>query len=645
MKKTLLFCFALAITISTSAQHFTVKNPDQVVKAPIKITKEPIGAKKTIKKTVNPRMQTAKGSKAVNVISIGNAANAYGFYNGGRSATSVNDSINVITFTHRSTTSPGSGYLRYDISKDGGLTWDVNLGPIYNPDAVTHFDARYPNGMIYNPPGNSVAGNAYLAYFAPTLDGSNANWGGYCHGVYKLDTSVAATQNSMASHGAYRQAVNPTFTMTQKGVAFAVDDARIDGIGTAYTDSLIITKGTWNGTSNDFVYTQSLLYFPTSVVASGDSASVADIKISFAPDGMTGYISLISHHDTALISDEGYYPIVFKTTDGGSTWSAPIDINLSAIASIYSDNFLSDAELASYFNPPVPARNEIPYRTSFDHNIAVDANGNPHICITVAIGAGNAFTVPSAGFKGIFDVYSLDGGATWDATLLSRTMNMRGEFGGISEDNRPMATTNMTGTKIFFTWLDTDTNLFPGIGNAQPDIWFRAKDISTPMKSTVAYNVTQYTAIDGEAYMGSISRYVFQSGTTYSIPLVAQEMDVTDPAQPVQYKYIQGFEVSDSDFYINPGIKDMPNTEINVSQNYPNPFNDFTLIDIYLDRSAELSITVYNIMGQKVLSNELGKRSNGKHIIKIDSGNLESGIYFYTVTADNVQVTKKMIVQ
>lgn len=82
-----------------------------------------------------------------------------------------------------------------------------------------------------------------------------------------------------------------------------------------------------------------------------------------------------------------------------------------------------------------------------------------------------------------------------------------------------------------------------------------------------------------------------------------------------------------------------------VSQNFPNPFSGMTEVTISLDRRTTLSLDVYNLVGQKVYGVDKGNVSAGFHGITIDGSKLGSGIYFYTVTAGNHSVTKKMIVQ
>jgi hypothetical protein len=82
-----------------------------------------------------------------------------------------------------------------------------------------------------------------------------------------------------------------------------------------------------------------------------------------------------------------------------------------------------------------------------------------------------------------------------------------------------------------------------------------------------------------------------------------------------------------------------------VSQNFPNPFNGTTNVQVELENAANLSLVVTNMTGQKVIEINKGFVTAQTHTFSIDATNLQSGVYFYTVTAGDSQVTKKMIVE
>lgn len=86
-------------------------------------------------------------------------------------------------------------------------------------------------------------------------------------------------------------------------------------------------------------------------------------------------------------------------------------------------------------------------------------------------------------------------------------------------------------------------------------------------------------------------------------------------------------------------------SENKVSQNFPNPVATTTTVSVELNETAELSLDVVNIVGQRVISINKGTVNAGTTQITIDASNLETGVYFYNVNINDEQITKKMIVK
>jgi len=104
--------------------------------------------------------------------------------------------------------------------------------------------------------------------------------------------------------------------------------------------------------------------------------------------------------------------------------------------------------------------------------------------------------------------------------------------------------------------------------------------------------------------------------------------------------YVSGSDADDG----NPTLPSVNS----LSQNYPNPFNPTTTIKYSLEKPGQVSISVFNIIGQKVknLVNEFrpagentatwdGKDNNGFEVA--------SGVYFYRIHTGNLDETRKMI--
>ena len=88
--------------------------------------------------------------------------------------------------------------------------------------------------------------------------------------------------------------------------------------------------------------------------------------------------------------------------------------------------------------------------------------------------------------------------------------------------------------------------------------------------------------------------------------------------------------------------------------NYPNPFNPETWIPYQLAESAEVTLTIYDMNGQLVRRIAVGNQAAGMYTSRNraaywDGRNqlgefIASGLYFYTLTANNFMATRRMMV-
>ena len=78
-------------------------------------------------------------------------------------------------------------------------------------------------------------------------------------------------------------------------------------------------------------------------------------------------------------------------------------------------------------------------------------------------------------------------------------------------------------------------------------------------------------------------------------------------------------------------------------QNYPNPFNAETFISFYLPKSGDLTVTIYNILGEEIAIIHRGYLSAGEQSVKWDASGVSSGIYIYRLKGDNIDISQKML--
>ena len=80
-----------------------------------------------------------------------------------------------------------------------------------------------------------------------------------------------------------------------------------------------------------------------------------------------------------------------------------------------------------------------------------------------------------------------------------------------------------------------------------------------------------------------------------------------------------------------------------MSQNYPNPFNPSTMIKYSLNTQSDVNLSIYNILGQKVMELVNTFQNAGTYEVNFTGTSLSSGIYIYSLSAGSNLITKKMM--
>jgi hypothetical protein len=673
MKKTLLL-ISVAACMTASAQNINrpvaglpqAKAPEKIMVAHEPINSEPI----TINTFKQPVTKSGNDKGIVTVIPIGTSANAYSYGYGGGQKTIVwaDDNLNTVINIHRMGpgATPGlAGYLSIDRGMNGAATpgdWTNNI-EIYNSTisgGQYYLDAaRYPQGVLYNPVGNTNPANAYVVFYAPNLSATATTWGGQSHGVANLMDNSDTTKHLIPYNPPPYNYIPDGMAISKNGVVLVTDIDQDWATGTVvYQGNIILKRGIWNDTEKDVEYETQLIELYTE-----DGGRPANNRVAIAPDGQTAWIvTLANTGDLTSPGAKNFYPVLFKSTDAGLTWSDPINVQLDGPGGISGivNELLTDEMIAALFNPPLPQRDEIGYTTAFDCDIVVDKYGNPHIGVMVGVTGNDDYTILTGdSMFAAYDIYSIDGGQTWFAQKMGYPQSFRGTFAtDYTEDNRTQIATTMDGTKVFVTWLDTDPTVADD--NTQPDVFCRGFDLQTNMITGVLAgsnyadapnNVTYFSDVYFQAYFAATSHYIFTDGGKYTIPIVTQQLnDPTAITSPVQYKYISDFYYTDADFVFpsnNPGvgITPPPTPSFEISEIYPNPTDGKSWIMVTLSQPGKVFVEISSLSGQKIATLDQGKLPTGQQLIDLNTNQFAAGMYFVTIHLNGTTLTRKLIVR
>ncbi len=92
---------------------------------------------------------------------------------------------------------------------------------------------------------------------------------------------------------------------------------------------------------------------------------------------------------------------------------------------------------------------------------------------------------------------------------------------------------------------------------------------------------------------------------------------------------------------------DQPRIQVkkfHLQQNYPNPFNPITTINYELPITNYVDLSIYNLLGQKVVTLVSGRKAAGTYNVEWDASAFPSGIYIYRLMSDKGYVESKKLI-
>ena len=219
-------------------------------------------------------------------------------------------------------------------------------------------------------------------------------------------------------------------------------------------------------------------------------------------------------------------------------------------------------------------------------------------------------------------------------------------------------------TKTLITVLLLITNfLFAGMVQ---EVNFDSTDANTPVEQVItlsnsgdlplAIYTIELKSNDGSFELAADSAYTIESGE--EVEVAVNFVPTTDGVHTAEL-YLESNDEENAEVTLNlSGIgkattttavddfNDVP-TEFGLNQNYPNPFNPTTNIKYQVPQSSRVSLTVYNMLGQKVatLANEF--KTAGYHNVVWNATDdfgqhVSSGVYFLRMQAGDFTKTMRM---
>ena len=609
-------------------------------------------------------------SSPLKVIKLGSSANALGSSNSGVNQVSADQATGTVVFIHGNIeikAGKKNNQLVYDYSIDKGENFpatQLNQGPIYNKNlngtGLTHSSPLYPSAILYNPIGNTDSKNIILT-------GISSAQGGVTDSNPKLRT-IATYSGSIGSPNNFKEQES-NFNSKKAWIPLSQCQGRTgefwsldrrgkgDGISFDTLGIIDIYKGTLtNGIDINWVLFDSIIA-PFNKSFSPNNAVLSSPRIAFSPNGQIGWISILGdfiNDGTDTVAT--FSPIFYKSIDGGTTWSAPIIINLTTFPKIMDNlDTISTDDDGNILGVAIPFIGR-------ETGMGVDINGNPHLLSVIfslgrdKTGRPKKYDFAVNANKFIYDL-TLDENK-WKTGIYAPINFFKGivcEGETLIQENNPHVSMSPDGTKATFTWIDTDSLLYDssepnGAYNSAPNLFAKSYDV-IHKDATSTENITAGSYLDANVKFPAVAPIGLYNDSKYITPVVCTQVDPQNCGNTTNYLY---FNIIFEEHEYHPIIDTFPpdttnitetsNQSFSISSNYPNPFYTSTTIDVNLKNPALLNLEVTNMLGQ-VITSRNNNYPSGKSQLIIDASGYAPGVYFYTITIVNDRITNKMIVK
>jgi hypothetical protein len=155
-----------------------------------------------------------------------------------------------------------------------------------------------------------------------------------------------------------------------------------------------------------------------------------------------------------------------------------------------------------------------------------------------------------------------------------------------------------------------------------------------PMREDLSYtNETLMTASLGGFPLGDLYRWWPDEYAAWEAQKDAEWNRITN--------WLETGVDSDDPTSVREIAGDLP-AEFVLSQNYPNPFNPTTNIRYSIPTGSEVTLKIYNYLGQHVATLVDGYQDAGNYVATFNGAGLSSGVYFYRLEAGSVTMTKRL---
>jgi hypothetical protein len=730
MKKQLLVGSALLLAISVNSQNSRqfrpvtgVVNMDAQTKAhKLALGSAPEVPVTNANKFTNPSTEVGSDNSTASVSSpiisatftrFSGSMNVFGMLVSNQKPLQYNRFLKVFSFIQRKsptyvtnpalTTNAQSGAIVAMLGKNDGASWDSTL---VNADNSNW--SRYPQGGIYNPPGNTTYTNAFVVVSGPCTSAANS-WVGSYFSSKKITSPgtnstgvVGSEQQFIPNTSPFNNATSPqmkkqdfprySFASTDDGMVRSLAEICNDINGTTNTAFGIrgaaMNKGVFS--SGVFVWSYDS-FIPPVVVRTvnepGTKSMWGTPYMAWNDAGTVGYVMFLGQRQGSTNQNVGWQPIIYKTTNSGNSWVVVNGID-------FNTGNTYDKLLNSMNGPATNTTISIPFfKADQGVDLIVDNANKLHI-ISTAVGCAKqhpdsveynwqyttenySWLFQNTAYPYLCD-FSGDGTGTWGMAVIdslgtegpsdqsgqpgfnSNPWSNQSQTNPVTSDDRIQISRSYDGQFIVYSWAESDTTLTTGTKkwNEFPNIHQRALRLCDGSVSTDELIISSPSSgfnarVRDKAYfhfMGSTCKAGGSTNTTatFTVPYTVSNNVATDGGVAVDNFFsnaivTHNFPTSACGATVTTGIAAVK-TEASESFVYPNPTNNQFNVRLNLANNNDISVDVYNAIGQKVAETKVNGQV-GENNVAMNINNPKPGVYFVKIKVGKTESTKKLVIQ
>lgn len=368
-----------------------------------------------------------------------------------------------------------------------------------------------------------------------------------------------------------------------------------------------------------------------------------------------------------------YSGVVLRTYDGGMNWQTAKSTpqNFSTITSVdfideLTGYICGDKQVINFFTPKISKTTDGGITWQEMSVSLPGATLRRVLCFDKSVySVGSTADTRMDSISDGFFVMSSNSGASWDTTVFQelhhitdiRFSNVNtGYFSAVNDPvnlQTPFTSSIYKTTNGGINWTklhNFDSCFIEGMGsfsNSGIALAYGTKLIYSIKKELVIYSTPfiNRTSDYGNTWLGSI---VLDSGILMNCQFVNETNIYVSGGNPrnesfsVNFKPIVLQTTNGGLTFANSVIGETPGNFI-LYQNYPNPFNPITNINFRTNSSEQISLKIYDVIGNEIAVLFNGVQRPGNHTVTFDGSNIPSGIYFYKLESKSSSEVKKMI--